>query len=79
MGLSGYDQTACLAEAHWFAAEDHSRYQDTRRHLNEERKRAEKANKHKRQLANEQAKQREKLWNFYTRKTKAIPRHKSKN
>ena len=38
MGLSGYDQTACLAEAHWFAVEEHSHNRYNRRILSKEAK-----------------------------------------
>ena len=38
MGLSGYDQTACLAEAQGFAAEEHSHNRCNRRILSKEAK-----------------------------------------
>ena len=41
MGLSGYDQTACLVGVARFVAEEHSRYYHTRRRLTIERKRNE--------------------------------------
>ena len=67
MGLNGNDQTACLVDYSQDAAEDHSRYQDTRRHLNEKRKRNDKTNKNEEYQAKEQAKTIQMLQNLYTR------------
>ena len=47
MGLSGYDQTACLAEDNFLAAEEHSRYQYNRRILSKESKRPIRTNNSK--------------------------------